>query len=336
MKRLISILSVLMLLGISIMGCTATDPMIDDIYTQSIFPSDNVTYDMGSPDLTWDEGYFQDLFVNGAPVGAGGGGDVVGPAGATDHAIARYDTATGKLIQDSGVTIDDFDNIITAGNVDGRDVSVDGAKLDLIEDLADVTDSVNVDDAGATMNTDFNAKGDLLTATADDTPSIQSVGADGTVLTADSGEPDGIKWAAPAGGGGATTVHKAADETVNDSAVLQNDDHLLVAMAANEKWEAMFYILTVGTAASDFKVSFTVPVGATGYYALEGPGQETYAFAAARTVNLAGANEVIHCFHVVVVNGANAGNLQFQWAQDTAVAEDTKVKINSCLVAHEL
>jgi hypothetical protein len=40
-----------------------------------------------------------------------GTGDVVGPAGATDNAACRYDTATGKLIQDSGVIIDDADNI---------------------------------------------------------------------------------------------------------------------------------------------------------------------------------------------------------------------------------
>lgn len=38
------------------------------------------------------------------------GGDVVGPASATDNAIARYDTTTGKLIQNSVVTIDDDGN----------------------------------------------------------------------------------------------------------------------------------------------------------------------------------------------------------------------------------
>lgn len=37
----------------------------------------------------------------------GGSGDVVGPSSATDNAIARFDTTTGKLIQNSGVTIDD-------------------------------------------------------------------------------------------------------------------------------------------------------------------------------------------------------------------------------------
>lgn len=37
-------------------------------------------------------------------------GDVVGPASATDNAIARFDTTTGKLIQNSVVTIDDSGN----------------------------------------------------------------------------------------------------------------------------------------------------------------------------------------------------------------------------------
>lgn len=40
-----------------------------------------------------------------------GTGDVVGPASATDNAIARFDTTTGKLLQNSGVTIDDSNNV---------------------------------------------------------------------------------------------------------------------------------------------------------------------------------------------------------------------------------
>lgn len=64
-------------------------------------------------------------------------GDVVGPAEATDNAVARFDTTTGKLLQDSAVTIDNSGNIATAGTVDGRDVSADGATLDGIVGLAD-------------------------------------------------------------------------------------------------------------------------------------------------------------------------------------------------------
>lgn len=40
----------------------------------------------------------------------------------------------------------------------------------------------------------FNAKGDILTATADDTPTILSAGSDEQVLVADSGESSGLKW----------------------------------------------------------------------------------------------------------------------------------------------
>jgi len=39
------------------------------------------------------------------------GGDVVGPASATDNAVARYNTTTGKLIQNSAVIIDDTNNV---------------------------------------------------------------------------------------------------------------------------------------------------------------------------------------------------------------------------------
>ena len=40
-----------------------------------------------------------------------GSGDVVGPSSATDNAITRFDTTTGKLIQNSGATLDDNNNI---------------------------------------------------------------------------------------------------------------------------------------------------------------------------------------------------------------------------------
>ena len=50
-----------------------------------------------------------------------GTGDVVGPASSTDNAIARFNLATGKVIQNSGVLIDDTDNItgITTAVIDG-------------------------------------------------------------------------------------------------------------------------------------------------------------------------------------------------------------------------
>lgn len=72
-----------------------------------------------------------------------GSGDVFGPASSSDHAVARYDGITGKVLLDSAVTVDDAGNIATAGTVDGRDVSTDGSKLDGIAAGAQPNQTIN-------------------------------------------------------------------------------------------------------------------------------------------------------------------------------------------------
>ncbi len=49
--------------------------------------------------------------------------DVIWPSWATDNAIARYDSTTGKIIQNSLVTIDDWGNIITPWNITANNIS---------------------------------------------------------------------------------------------------------------------------------------------------------------------------------------------------------------------
>lgn len=59
----------------------------------------------------------------------------------------------------------------------------------------------------------LDAKGDLISATAADTPARVAVGTNGQVLTADSTQSTGLRWATPAGGGKVLQVVTATTTT---------------------------------------------------------------------------------------------------------------------------
>lgn len=60
---------------------------------------------------------------------ASGANAVDGPSSATNNAIARWDTTTGKLLQDSSVLVDDSDNMSGIGTISSGAITSTGLNL---------------------------------------------------------------------------------------------------------------------------------------------------------------------------------------------------------------
>lgn len=75
-------------------------------------------------------------------------------SGLTDDDHTQYLLADGTRTLSGNLTI--------TGTVDGRDIAVDGTKLDTIATNADVTDATNVAAAGAVMDSDFSTNGTMI------------------------------------------------------------------------------------------------------------------------------------------------------------------------------
>lgn len=88
----------LLLVGLLAMlsACAPNDPIREDIYTLGDI-------------YQWDGAAWNAL-------GAGGGGDVTAAANLTDNTVIRGDGGA-KGVQDSGITIDDADNMVVAGSL---------------------------------------------------------------------------------------------------------------------------------------------------------------------------------------------------------------------------
>lgn len=136
-------------------------------------------------------------------------------------------------------------------------------------------------------------------------------------------------------------VRKTSDETVNNSTTLQDDNHLLTALAANEIIVFQCFIIQISDATADFKLAFTVPSGAVIQWSLANAAvTTTNTFAAPEVITSSGTSQAIQgrtsdngqLVSGMVRNSSTSGNLQLQWAQNTATVVDTIVSIDSHLI----
>jgi len=138
------------------------------------------------------------------------------------------------------------------------------------------------------------------------------------------------------------TRYKAADQTINNSIVLQDDNDLSFVVPANSIWlfEARLKCISV-TTTPDLNVQFAVPAGAAvECYADIEVGTLTNIRRGIVPINGASAfqRDLINAAEVIrlwgqYIGAAAGGTFQLQWCQKVATVEDTKVLTNSTLWA---
>ena len=200
--------------------------------------------------------------------------------------------------------------------------------------------TLSLDSAAVIAPTIVDAKGDLISATAADTPARLAVGTNGQVLTADSTTATGLKWATAGGGGGATVaaVRKSADQSVTSSTTIANDTHLKFAIGANETYTFNLWLYTsAANSTPGIKWNVAGPSGSTVFFSPP----NTYPMADGATViaTIGSATDTFQGFvdgnlrpmliQGSILNGSTAGDVQLKWAQNTSSGTSTTVKAGS-------
>lgn len=143
-------------------------------------------------------------------------------------------------------------------------------------------------------------------------------------------------------------TYKASDETVNNSDTLQDDDDLKFTASASAKYFITLLLKITTTAVADLKLKFDCPgsytydlvnTGAIGELTSSAQPQialaDMWTEAADETFNGASSAQTAIWWGIIEADGTG-GEVNLQWAQNTAEATDTKIHQGSCLIVQKV
>ena len=127
---------------------------------------------------------------------------------------------------------------------------------------------------------------------------------------------------------------RAADATaIQSDDTLANDTDLFIPLETNSRYVFTATIAYESAANADLKNTLTVPSGSSGGFTeLAVSGTTLTAFASVEVAD-GNANDMLYNLTGFVITGSTAGNLQYQWAQNTEQASDTKTLAGSSISA---
>ncbi len=132
-------------------------------------------------------------------------------------------------------------------------------------------------------------------------------------------------------------VYKTANETVNNSAGYQDDNHLALTLEANATYECWLHGIYSSGTTPDLKYQFSKPSGATladwSVLAYNTASALAFGVAPAGDFTPGGLTGTTTFDSWGLVTTTNAGTLRVQWAQNTANASDTIMRAGSYLRA---
>jgi len=195
------------------------------------------------------------------------------------------------------------------------DLVKDGASA--IRTLGTAIDTTVFNNAGAAIaKTIVDAKGDIIAATAADTVSRLAVGANDTVLTADSSTATGLKWATPTSGANWTLLNSGGTaltgaQTVTISSVPSGTDKIMVLIGSASSASASSYIqvrLNADTGSNYY--TFTGQVEVFSAYQTNYLSHDNGSARGGMRVGLMGNSATNQVSGMVIITGCNASGVK--------------------------